>query len=187
MMSHSTFGFINKDQLEVGDVILIPVKCYVCSAIETNTNSRFSHLGIVVNKQKEVAHALGKVKKEPLKNFLKMKDPNREAAVVRPVGFNLRTRQKMTKEFYKNYLGLPYDSEFLWDNYNIYFQEKLYCSEFIAKLLNKFLKNKIEPIPMDYSENIPFWSKYFNGKIPQGLPGVTPSAFYDHPSFIRIY
>ena len=105
MMSHSVIGFIDKDQLEVGDIILIPVKCYVCSAIEVNTNSRFSHLGIVINKQKEVAHALGKVKKEPLTNFLKMKDPSREAAVVRLVGLNFRTRQDMTKEFYKNYLG----------------------------------------------------------------------------------
>ena len=40
---------------------------------------------------------------------------------------------------------------------------------------------------MDYSENIPFWKNYFKGKIPQGLPGVTPSAFSNHPSFIRIY
>ena len=82
MMSHSLLGLSIKISLEVGDVILIPVKCYVCSAIEVNTNSRFSHLGIVINKQKEVAHALGKVKKEPFENFLKMKDPSREAAVV---------------------------------------------------------------------------------------------------------
>ena len=60
MMSHSVIGFIDKDQLEVRDIILIPVKCYVCSAIEVNTNSRFSHLGIVINKQKKLLMPLVK-------------------------------------------------------------------------------------------------------------------------------
>ena len=62
-ISFSAFSSIDKQDLMVGDVILIPVKCYVCSAIEINTGSIYSHLGIVINNKKEVAHALGRVKR----------------------------------------------------------------------------------------------------------------------------
>ena len=175
-----------KSRVEIGDVILIPIKCYVCRAIELNTNSPYSHLGIIINEKKEVAHSLGRVKKESFVRFLSLKDSRRNLAIMRPLSLSIKDKQDLKNDFYKNYLGLPYDEQFLWNNYDDKGQEKLYCSEFITKLLNKFLIEQINTLPMDYSENIPFWSNYFNGDIPQGLPGVTPSTFFNHPSFFQI-
>jgi hypothetical protein len=82
------------------------------------------------------------------------------------------------EEAYLYFKGLPFDPVFLWDNRDER-GEKMYCSEFVAKLLNHVTEEKILPAPMDYSRAFPYWTKYFatyDMDVPQHLPGVSPQA-----------
>jgi hypothetical protein len=62
----------------------------------------------------------------------------------------------------ENYLGKPFDSEFDWSD------EKIYCAELVAKLLN------VPPSPMHFDNKYwnPWYQKY------EGKPGSSPSKLY---------
>lgn len=179
------------NSLRPGDIILLPLQCYVCSLIEDETDSEYSHSGIVVKKEGEniyIAQALGNVHYLPLKQFLRMKDPNREARVVRaqelqdtPISSTL-----FFKKYMQKYHGLPFDHDYLWNNSTSENNEKLYCAEFLAKMINNFLQTKIEPTPMQYQRNYDYWVQYFGHQPPQGLPGVSPSTFEKSSLFMTI-
>ena len=62
----------------------------------------------------------------------------------------------------KPLIGKAYDTEYAWND------ERIYCSELVAKLL------KIEPLPMSFSS--PFWSDGFQ-KI-RGELGLSPDDIY---------
>ncbi|MES3036963.1 MAG: YiiX/YebB-like N1pC/P60 family cysteine hydrolase [Bdellovibrionota bacterium] len=69
---------------------------------------------------------------------------------------------ELTLEDIKPYLGLRYDQNFSWDD------DKMYCSELVAKLLN------IQPIPMVFAPGLwpPQYQQY------NGLPGISPDKIY---------
>lgn len=58
-------------------------------------------------------------------------------------------------------LGKPFDHGYIWDD------EKIYCSELIAKLLD------LKPVPMVFSETWPAEYQALNG-----LPGLSPDGVY---------
>lgn len=60
------------------------------------------------------------------------------------------------------YLGRPFDRGYTWDD------ERLYCSELIAKLLN------ISPLPMEFDPEL--WPKAYE-KL-RGQPGLSPDDIY---------
>lgn len=159
-------------ELKVGDILLQPLHCYSCNLIEAETQSEFSHIGIVIKIEKKiiyVAEAFGKVKMIPFDEFHKKTQKGLKLKVMRPydVTDNLL-------ETYLNYFdGLPYDSKFLWDD------DKIYCSELLQKLFVKVGMLTPKERPMTFTHNRELWFKFFRGEIPDGKLGISPVDFDD--------
>lgn len=186
-------------ELRPGDIILKSLPCYSCSIIESESESSFSHSGLLIkNEQDElvVAEALGKVRTQTIEDFLDQSAQNKQIVVVRSIELAQiyqRSKQQfkkisdtLTNLFYTHYNQLPFDSRYLWDNFSESGQELLYCSEMITKLLNRVLTKKIRPTPMSFDRNWQYWYEYFDGDVPQGKLGNSPSDFVNPELFFRL-
>lgn len=176
-----------------GDVILVPLYCYSCPIIEDETNSDYSHSGVVIKENNEiyVLESLGQVKATKLKEFLGRVRPGRKAGLFRNKELellnNAKLNRKLISNFKKNFEGLPFDSNYLWNNFDEQGREKLYCSEFVTKFLNQFLKRKVGKSVMTYNRNRAFWKKYFApNPIPIGKIGNNPGHFQRHSMFYKV-
>lgn len=160
----------------VGDIILQPRRCFVCSLIEAQEQSSFSHMSVVVKIEQErvlVADSLTQVRVQGLKAFLSEGDPTRGHKVF-------RFKEKLQGTLWESVeplLGAEFDGAFLWDNLGRDGREALYCSEFVTKAVNNHLKRKFPTKPMDYSVNRDIWDRLFGGSAPHGLPGNSPADF----------
>ena len=176
--------------LQSGDVLLISFNCYECRVIESETESNFSHSGVIIKNEKNelnVGQSLGQVALYPIKEFLKNKTPNSKVAIYRPVELSQKLtpsyEKEMLKVFKNKYQGLKFDSRYLWDNYDSSGKELLYCSEFIAKYLDNFLTEQTIPYPLSYKKNYEYWLKYFRGDVPEGVLGNSPASISKDPRF----
>lgn len=180
--------------LKAGDVLLISLNCYECKIIESETNSTFSHSGVLVRNEANellVGQSLGRVALYPLKQFLKNITPATVVAVYRPKEFlNLSNasqtslEERMLTIFNTLFKGAPFDRKYIWNNFDEQGQELLYCSEFIAKFLDHFLGRTTTPYPLSYKKNEAYWRSYFQGVIPEGELGNSPAAFSRDDRFI---
>lgn len=182
LSSHSAFAY----KLKAGDVILQPLKCWSCSLIEDQENSQYSHIGIVVEKNKKllIAEAYGLVKLVTLEEFIKKTHPNKKNKVLRIK--NQLISKTDVLDGIKLFLGNPYDRGFLWNNY-IEGREVIYCSELVYKVLNPLVKfNSLSPKRMSFDENPELWDRYFRGQTPRGELGISPEDFNISPDFFEI-
>jgi hypothetical protein len=90
-----------------------------------------------------------------------------EIGVIEKVGkvadiLTLPGADEISEELVNAYLGRPFDRDFLWDD------EKIYCSELIAKLLT------LEPKPMYFDPAL--WPERYQRL--NGLPGISPDEIY---------
>ena len=183
-------------ELQAGDVLLISFNCYECRVIESETNSKFSHSGVIVKDSDHnirVAQSLGSVALYPLEQFTKNKTPGTNVSVYRPkqfvdIGDGERTslEERMLLVFNTVYKGAPFDEAYKWNNFDSSGRELLYCSEFIAKFLDHFLNSPTVPYPLTYKKNEAFWIRYFRGVIPEGELGNSPSSFSTDPRFMFV-
>lgn len=190
----------SKDVLRVGDFVLLPLNCYACRVISDETGSIYSHMGIILEINDHdiiLGESLGKVKLTTLSQFFRQKIPEQSMGFYRSREL-LALYQKSTvlykqfeielfNNFNNAYKGLPYDDQFLWGNSSLGGEEKLYCSEFVTKLINPFLKNKIQTHKMNYLKNWDFWVQYFRRNPPQNKQGNNPSFFTNPKKFIQIF
>lgn len=183
------FAF-DTSSLKSGDVLLISLNCYECRVIESETNSPYSHSGIVIKNELgeiKIAQSLTGIALYSFQQFSKYKTPGTSIAVYRPHELsNLSSKEELTidqqmlKVFNEQFKGLPFDKRYLWDNYNSEGLELLYCSEFVAKFLDRFLSNPTIPFPLSYKKNWVYWLQYFKGDIPDGVLGNSPASLsYD--------
>lgn len=173
--------------LQVGDVLLLSLKCYECRVIESETESLFSHSGVIIKDELgniRVAQSLGKLDHFSYEEFTKNITPGTFVHVYRPFEFSAKSALEITflekimlKVFNEKYKGAPFDSPYKWDNYNQYGEELLYCSEFIAKFLDNFLTEKTILAPISYSKHYDYWYRYFKGEVPEGELGNSPASF----------
>lgn len=192
-VNSKAFGF-TRDDLQTGDVLLLSFNCYECRVIESETNSAFSHSGVVIvdeNNQIRVAQSLGKVEHYSFVDFIKYITPKTKVSVYRPKEFskltkaNLRLLEKgMLNVFNTRFKGAPFDSLYEWDNFDSKGNELLYCSEFIAKFLDHFLVERTIPLPMTYQKHYDYWFKYFKGVVPENVPGNSPASFSRDDRFV---
>lgn len=181
-------------ELQSGDIILISFNCYECRVIEDETNSPFSHSGVILlNDKKEVmvAQSLQKVRLSTLSEFLNNKTPGTKAAIYRPLEFEKKNdlgllSQKMFEVFNQDYRDLPFDSDYKWDNFDKNGRESLYCSEFVAKFLDNFLNQKTQLFLLSYQKNYNFWYHYFKGHVPEGELGNSPASLSKDSRFYFI-
>lgn len=183
-------------ELQNGDILLISLNCYECRVIESETNSKFSHSGVVIKDESgevRIGQSLGMVALYPVEQFLKNRTPGLTVDVYRPKQFlklSSKERQfldsQMLHVFKTTFKGLPFDHNYLWDNFNERGQELLYCSEFIAKFLDHFLSQPTIPYPLSYKKHEEYWRKYFKGIIPEGVLGNSPASFSKDARFVFV-
>lgn len=177
----SDLKIIKQSDLKVGDVLLISLNCMQCRYIESETGAPFSHSGIVLEIQPalKVGQALGTVHSIELSKFLKPITPKSKVVVV-------RSKENATNEkfaelnniFNKHFLGLPFDGDYLWNNFDQSGREKIYCSELLQKLLNQILVNKLSSEILSYDKHYDYWLKVFKGNVPMNEWGNSPASFY---------
>ncbi len=183
MALFSIFASLNslalpKESLKTGDIILLDMDCFSCELIEQQTGGPFSHSGIVLKHGSRyfVAQSLGNVHHIPLKNFLSYS--RKKAQVMRPKYLSYAMRKQLLANYQEKYMGQPFDHDYIWDD------EKLYCSEFLYKLLKSvYAIVDFVPKPMSYDKNTDAWERYFGKKPPTGLPGLSPNDFYYSSDF----
>lgn len=173
--------------LKAGDVVLLSLNCYECRMIESETESLFSHSGVVIvdeTGRTRIAQSLGRLDHFSFGDFTKNITPGTKVHVYRPREFKTLSSEKrvlmqkvMLDIFNEKFKNAPFDSKYIWNNFNAAGVEYLYCSEFIAKFLDHFLSKKTITLPISYKKHYDYWSKYFKGSVPDGELGNSPAAF----------
>ena len=190
-----SFAF-DRTNLQTGDVLLISLNCYECRMIESETDSAFSHSGVVVideNNRVRIAQSLGRLDHFSIDDFKKNITPGTALSVYRPREFTslapekLKLLQKNMLDIFKsNFRGAPFDSDYEWNNFNSNGVELLYCSEFIAKFLDFFLSKKTIPAPLSYIKHHDYWMQYFKGHVPDNVLGNSPASFSRDSRFVFV-
>ncbi|MES2529310.1 MAG: YiiX/YebB-like N1pC/P60 family cysteine hydrolase [Bdellovibrionota bacterium] len=178
-----TTGVWASPELKVGDILLQPLDCWSCDLIEDEEQSIYSHMGIVVSiNPVMVADSRRKVEIQTLEEFNSITEENQDLKVLRFHNEEIvaefeKKSQNFLNLFKSDFEGLAYDHDFRWNNFSEDGQQKLYCSEMIAKLLQAFLG--IDPIVkrMHFSRNPELWERYFKGNVPRGQWGNSPADF----------
>lgn len=173
--------------LSGGDIVTLSLNCYECRMIESETESAFSHSGVVLIDEQgrtRIAQSLGRLDHFSLAEFTKNITPGTKVHVYRPrelKGLDKKSRTMLDKNmldtFNEKFKNAPFDSKYLWNNFNSQGVELLYCSEFIAKFLDHFLAQKTIPFPISYKKNYVYWMAYFKGIVPEGELGNSPASF----------
>ena len=175
------FGFIFSPslkafELKTGDILLQPLHCWTCSLIEAQERSIYSHMGVYlkINDKDYVLEAFGKVQIISLADFLQKTQKDQDVLVKRFK--NIKFDRDLLIANAQAYTELEYDSDFIWDNYDVNGNEKLYCSELVYKLFDEFYEGL--PIKrMLYDINREHWIRYFRGDPPDGKWGNSPADF----------
>ena len=182
---------------QAGDVVLLPINCYACKAIEKETGSPFAHSGLLVEEKGKliVLEAWSKVEKTSFEDFMSRAKMGVKPLLIRSKELSRRFKSpadlsKLNKylitSFNENYNGLKYDDDYVWDNKDEDGKELLYCSEMITKLLNEVLEVPMPTYTMTYTKARDFWVKYFKGPPPAGKPGNNPGSFLKSKLFFIV-
>ncbi|MEX0799248.1 MAG: YiiX/YebB-like N1pC/P60 family cysteine hydrolase [Bacteriovoracaceae bacterium] len=166
----------NAWELKSGDVLLQPLNCWSCSLIEAQEKSIYSHMGVYVEVDGKayVLEAWQTVKLTPLKEFLAKTEQGQSVRVKRFK--EKRFDRESLLAVLPDILGLSYDSNFLWDNFDER-GEKLYCSEMAYKLFYPFYGEALPIKRMRYDVYREHWRRFFGGNIPDGKWGNAPADF----------
>ena len=186
LVSTNVFALTVSD-LRSGDVILLSLNCIECRVIESETNSLFSHSGVIVfdqDQKMKVAQSIGNVALFSYADFTRNITPGTFVHVYRPREFKSLSLTKkamleksMLDVFNEKYRGAPFDSKYIWNNFNAQGVELLYCSEFIAKFLDNFLTQKTSISIISYNKHYDYWTRYFKGNVPENELGNSPASF----------
>ena len=187
-----------EQKLRSGDVVLLSLRCYLCTMIETEEQSPYSHSGVIVETPQGlmIAEALVGVRLVSVTDFFKRAKTGFPPLVIRNKELMKRFqtnpsdydnfKKRLYQLFVENFAGLEFDHQYRWDNKDDLGRETYYCSEFVAKFLNPFLKNKMNPKPLDFTRNWDYWFKYFHGDVPQGEWGNSPGDLQRSDLFIHL-
>lgn len=180
-------------QLRVGDLLLQPRNCWSCTLIEQQERTIYSHMGMVIQTQPEikVVEALGTVRILSLQKFNEGTEKGQRISVRRFVNQDITRYLETNKSsflnfFIQNFNGLEYDHDFLWNNMDDQGNEKLYCSEMVAKLFHAFLGIEVPVKRMKYDINRDKWIQYFKGNPPDGKWGNAPADFEKSQLFYEV-
>lgn len=180
--------------LRPGDVIMVPLHCWVCRLIEAEIGRPFSHSAVViavdVAGEVYIAEALGTVRITKLSTWAQALRTDAPWVVVRAQlqsPYQDFSNQELSHYFYQRFdqyfSHLSFDPSYSWDSFDDHGQRTLYCSEFIYHFLSPYLAYPLQLGVASYRRHYDLWKKYFNGEVPAPAPGINPGAFYDALGF----
>jgi len=188
---------VESADLQAGDILLVPLNCYVCNVIEEETGVPYSHSVVVANttdnaKERLVYEAWGSTKATPFLEIQARAQKNQKLFHLRPKEFvenRAPSESEIASVFNNEFSGLSFDDEYLWNNTDAQGRDTLYCAEFVVKFINRFLNNPQPPAAMTFKKQPEFWKKYyqqFNRSVPNGELGASPATLYFSSRFIRL-
>lgn len=172
---------------QTGDIIFHVLKSLQSLGIQKATKSRYSHMGLIVNKNGKswVLEAVQPVKYTALQQWI---DRGVERHyVVKRFKTNLTVQQKQT--LIKNaeqYLGQPYDLYFEWDN------RALYCSEIVWKAYHDALGIELAPLSklkqfdLSSSEVKQLMQQRYGQNIPLNETVIAPQAIFASTALVEV-
>jgi len=172
---------------QTGDIIFHVSKSLQSLGIQKATKSRYSHMGLIVNKNGKswVLEAVQPVKYTALQQWI---DRGVERHyVVKRFKTNLTVQQK--QHLIKNaeqYLGQPYDLYFEWDN------RALYCSEIVWKAYHDALGIELAPLSklkqfdLSSSEVKQLMQQRYGQNIPLNETVIAPQAIFASTALIEV-
>lgn len=179
---------VDADALRTGDILLVPLNCYLCNAIEKEEGSIYSHSGVVVRDKAEITvlESLFGAAEIPLGEFTARTQRGQAIRVLRlreMAGFERveDLGEQFRALFQREFEGMPFDSAMRWDNIDDSGRELLYCSEFVAKFLHRAVGVNFATKPMHFLTGGDFWDEYFHGNVPHGHPGISPEDLQRSP------
>ena len=194
LLSQSLWAY--RPELQTGDVLLQPLYCRLCELIESEEQTIYSHMGLVIQREKEtfVLESFGSgVKILTFDEFNKKTQKNQKLRHLRfknPQVANYLSEVTQTLRlllvFKNKYEGLKYDEKFLWDNVDENGKEKIYCSELVAKILNDIMEWNYPIKRMHFSRNVSEWDRYFSGNTPRDEWGNSPADFERSSEFVHL-
>lgn len=135
------------------EVAFIEMRNYYGQIIQLEPGGRFAHSAISYKGRWLQAHPLRGVELVPIEKIRKMGE-------IKEI-LEVKNLEEHDEAKVNAMLGKPFDHGYVWDD------EKIYCSELIAKLLNLPTK------PMVFSDS---WPKQYQDL--NGLPGLSPDGVY---------
>lgn len=194
LLSQSLWAY--RPELQTGDVLLQPLYCRLCELIESEEQTIYSHMGLVIQREKEtfVLESFGSgVKIVTFDEFNKKTQKGQKLRQLRfknPQVANYLSEVTQTLRlllvFKNKYEGLKYDEKFLWDNVDENGKEKIYCSELVAKILNDIMEWNYPIKRMHFSRNVSEWDRYFSGNTPRDEWGNSPADFERSSEFVHL-
>ena len=172
---------------QTGDIIFHVSKSQQSLGIQKATKSRYSHMGLIVNKDGKawVLEAVQPVKYTALQQWI---DRGVERHyVVKRFKTNLTVQQK--QQLIKNaeqYLGQPYDLYFEWDN------RALYCSEIVWKAYHDALGIELAPLSklkqfdLSSPEVKQLMQQRYGQSIPLNETVIAPQAIFASTALVEV-
>jgi uncharacterized protein YycO len=178
LFSSTAFAY----QPRAGDIVFHTSLSEQSIAIQTATNSPYSHMGIVLlkNGDPHVFEAVQPVKYTPLKQWLDRGKGKHyvvkrlKSAPSAEVIFRLQADAK-------NYVGKSYDLRFEWSN------NRIYCSELVWKLYKSAAHIELAPLAKlsSFDLNAPAVKakikQRYGNQVPMHEPVIAPSAIFESP------
>lgn len=134
-------------------VAFIQMRNYYGQVIQLEPGARFAHSAISYKGQWLQAHPVRGVEHVAIEKIQKMGE------IIEII--EVQNLEELNEDKVNALLGKPFDHSYIWDD------EKIYCSELIAKLLG------LAPKPMVFSEAWPVSYQALNGQ-----PGLSPDGVY---------
>lgn len=158
-------------EIRHGDLVFQDLDCGMrCELIRRVTQSRYSHVGIVIadGDERVVWEAFHDVGPTPLSEWV-ARGRGDALAVYRPARLphDLEARLESMR-------GLPYDGDYQWDD------ARIYCSELVVKAWDSVL---VEPHPVElgaYEEQV---ARMTEGRLTSSTPLVSPRDLVDSGRF----
>ena len=172
---------------QTGGIIFHISKSQQSLGIQKATKSRYSHMGLIVNKGGKawVLEAVQPVKYTALQQWIDR--GVKRHYVVKRFKTNLTVQQKQTLlNNAEQYLGQPYDLYFEWDN------RALYCSEIVWKAYHDALDIELAPLSklkqfdLSSSEVKQLMQQRYGQNIPLNETVIAPQAIFASTALVEV-
>lgn len=148
------------------DVVFLQLKDYQGNIIQMEENGKYAHIAISFKGRWLHANPVRGVE------LITEQELSSLGSIERII--HLTDKADLDEITVNKYLGRPYDPDFLWSD------EKIYCAELVAKLLD------LPPQPMNF--NSPVWGEKFKhrtsdlGLSPDDIyKSLKDKGYHDHP------
>jgi uncharacterized protein YycO len=168
-------------KVQEGDIIFQTSKSAQSLAIQKATQSRYSHVGVILNYNGSlcVFEAIKTVSCTPLREWIE-RGENAHYVLKRIKSRNILLIPENTQRFRKlakSLIGLPYDLTFEWSD------SKMYCSELVWKLYDRALGIKIGNLSKEVKQKI---IERYQGKPPLNEVVISPEEIFNSPLLVEI-